>query len=1506
MDICGHMAERGSLRQSTNAKGPVVFGPSVYDVPLLPFEKQLIETVNITEEEYRYFVSEAIRRGKTRPAGYELVPDIVAEKGTTTVILINLAISLLLTGVSMLLMPKPKKPQAQRQLDLADIAEGRRFVASSGFDTLAELADYNAPIPIVFGLYDQNVGGMLVTPKLVWSRMFSLGTQQAAKLMFVVGEQGRADGAGPDGIALPDLTGIFLGNNALDAIFADTFAFYWKRNTTGSGQHRIQAFNLAYGTSSTPGAGDPTPNTDIFLCPTTIDKDTGFCHAYSPANNVEFGAYAAIANGTSYRLNFTPISIPRGTSNSGEINPTIQRIKIAGDGDRKRLLGGSVDDPNKEGRYLYGSRGLRMGTYFTDDNEDLENARRNAGILDQQLNGRNYSPRMGIVSLNGTEITNNDLNKEETVSVGDEIVFLISDSEIPEDLYRRSDDERGLDVDDINNQVKSMQRAADDELQLGELFSIAGTVWQVIARSRQKFDVTDDNAEDQRITLKCIDTSESEFKKIGLVNPSKVVFPADGYVADGSGIGAGFFPLTKYTKAVVRNNRPADVTEIGIKSRVFQTLNGLSNFTVFPSPDRLQQLDQDRVQITGGVINSTIERTSCFAVFVRRAGVDASGAEFEYERLAPLFAVTGSKPVDQYSFIRFQHPVERDPSEYEFKFVPVPGAELRDLDDSTDVIQLTAAATAQFSTVTRQADTTKYGRFVITTAGKDRSTAPAPIKLSKLKRNKEFLTKGTESGGVITIGTKPSVVTALEALPSDALPAENRAVNGELERDNFRIVTSGWNHAGKDGAFSYDIMTDIYGDSGKPENFGQNEIDVLFKEYFGTDRWIQFRYKFEKVDLPADHHARTAAQNATSKAWAVREWNIVKSSGNFSVNEVVELKRGLGGTNVEGGDTTSYPASNPFTRKGSDVMTFSGFRFRITEVQKFEGFTGRAQGYYYEVFGHANPYGVGETRTVNRTISSGSKNLALSLQAEVVALGDHWSAETKGWAVKKVDVDSVNTSTGFALDETIDDVPTHDGENPFTRGRDVGQRWQVKELAEATAATPVTQSAERIFENQSQTADISFYRDYVEKSNQNGPEHQIVYVNEISRNDGVPDYDRMTTAGLVIKASRNFNQLDQLRVWLSKGIHVKRLHPDKTTYESDSSSATYNQEDGPSNLFTDLVHFLLTDTVAGAGHLLNMTEDNPSLLNVADLQETSKFLRANNLFFNGAIADRSNIRGLISQLAPNFLCNFLISNGKFSIKPAVPVNSDGTISTGAVPIKQLFTDGNILEDTFQLEYLAAEERQPFKAVVRYRQERQNKLPEERSIDVRLKGQTGLPIETFDLTQFCTSSEHAQLVARYFLLLRKLITHTVKFSTTVHGLDLGAGDFIKVTTTSSPYSVANNGTISSTGAVTAVSDLADGQYNVSYYKSASEQEVQEGVMTVVNGTVPDSSFHSSVFTILRRQDSQNIYMVEQLTFSQEGTVDIVASEYPCDDDERSLLAQQVIRSDLFEVYPQRSD
>ena len=421
----------------------------------------------------------------------------------------------------------------------------------------------------------------------------------------------------------------------------------------------------------------------------------------------------------------------------------------------------------------------------------------------------------------------------------------------------------------------------------------------------------------------------------------------------------------------------------------------------------------------------------------------------------------------------------------------------------------------------------------------------------------------------------------------------------------------------------------------------------------------------------------------------------------------------------------------------------------------------------------------------------------------------------------------------------------------------------------------------------------------MEKSNSTAPEHEIVYVNEVQINDSNANMLDLTIAGLSLKASRNFTALDQMRCWLASGIPVERLHPKLRDAYGDTNTT------GPSNLFTDLVYFLLTDQMAGAGGLLGMRPDSSSdtdlrddyLVDRDDLVKTSRFLERQKLFFNGPIVERTNLRQFISDAAPYFLCNFIITDGKFSLKPAIPVNDKGDINTGAVQFKQLFTAGNILEDSYKLEYLGAEERRAFKAVVRYRQERKNKFPEEQVVIV--KGNDGtddfsspgtdlLPSEQFDLTQFCTSKDHAIKVAKYFLALRAYVTHTISFSTTVEGLDIQAGSFIKVVTESSPYSSENTGTVSSSGVVTSVRSLPDATYTVSYFKTGSD-DIREGPMTISNGQVTASEFRDIVFTIQSSTVSQNIYVVEQLTFSQEGTVDIVASEHPCNDDGSSKIA-----------------
>ena len=246
----------------------------------------------------------------------------------------------------------------------------------------------------------------------------------------------------------------------------------------------------------------------------------------------------------------------------------------------------------------------------------------------------------------------------------------------------------------------------------------------------------------------------------------------------------------------------------------------------------------------------------------------------------------------------------------------------------------------------------------------------------------------------------------------------------------------------------------------------------------------------------------------------------------------------------------------------------------------------------------------------------------------------------------------------------------------------------------------------------------------------------------------------------------------------------------------------------------------------------------------------------------------------------------------------MPTTAGGEISTNPVEIKQIFTSGNILEDTFELEFLGAEERRDFTALMRYRYERQNKFPEERTLSVKLASSShDVSVETFDLTQFCTSREHAFMVAKYFLALRKLVTHSVKFGTTIDGLNLAPGDFIKVITEASPYSSASNGTISNTGIIVSASVIADGTYPVTYYTTTS-QDILYGNMQVSNGVATDSTFFNAIFTITESSTSENIYLVEQLTFEEDMTIRIVASEYPCDSAEVSELAKLVSNDAAF--------
>ena len=430
------MANRRFIHQPPAGDCDLGTGIQLYEVPLLPYERQLIDILDWDEEDYKRFAYLAAKKGQIRPAEYAHVPDIQATGFEP--FLIQLAIGLVLAGASMLLTPKPKAPGSGgpdnrvSRRRLGGRSGQDRFSPTTGFDTQAELADYASPIPIIFGQYTGATGGIVASPSLVWSRAFSLGSQQSVKLLFVLGEQGLEDG-----IARPDLNGIFLGNSALDASYEHAFAFYWKRNSNAYA--RIKAANLAYGSRGTLASGDIEANDDIFLCPTGEGlADTGFSGAHSPTSSTQFGVHSAIPNATNYRVNWRIISIPRLKDQEDDPKDRLlsERIKIAGDY--------GLSEGNVRGQ---GQKGV----------------------------GRNYGRRMGITHLNGVPVSDNGSTPTEvrTAAVGDIATFTIAPGKLKADLYHL--DSNAVSVDDINSAIASSRRGADDALQIGETIAIGRT-----------------------------------------------------------------------------------------------------------------------------------------------------------------------------------------------------------------------------------------------------------------------------------------------------------------------------------------------------------------------------------------------------------------------------------------------------------------------------------------------------------------------------------------------------------------------------------------------------------------------------------------------------------------------------------------------------------------------------------------------------------------------------------------------------------------------------------------------------------------------------------------------------------------------------------------------------------------------------------------------------------------------------------------------------------------------
>ena len=388
----------------------------------------------------------------------------------------------------------------------------------------------------------------------------------------------------------------------------------------------------------------------------------------------------------------------------------------------------------------------------------------------------------------------------------------------------------------------------------------------------------------------------------------------------------------------------------------------------------------------------------------------------------------------------------------------------------------------------------------------------------------------------------------------------------------------------------------------------------------------------------------------------------------------------------------------------------------------------------------------------------------------------------------------------------------------------------------------------------------AFVYSEVSSSADSGPEHEIVYVNEIVPNTSTPLYDDLSLVGINIMSSAEFQQFAQFSSYVTGGKQCNLL-----------LGGT-----GATHLFPDALYDLMTNERYGAGSFIK-----PYMINTAEFAAAAQWCQSRRYFYDAAVAEPINIRQWAADLAATHLLQFGETDGKFFLRPA--------ISFSAVAISALFTAGNILEDSFKLEYFDPEDRDPIQVSVNYREERPSNdltspglFPVVREVLVReINGSETDPIEQLDMSGYCTSRTHAVDAAKFLVRMRRIPTHVIEFQTMHDGLtaSLAPGDYIKVAMEETEYDEFNNGVVTPEGALVSTTKLADGSYSVIAWDGTEGTPPSDLTLVVKGNTATPAGI---VFTVKSTDTQVRVYQVERITPSEDGGFTINAMHMPVND------------------------
>jgi hypothetical protein len=606
---------------------------------LLPEDHKLIEILGCTESEYRWYLrkrSSTVHFRPGEPTAFTFIGFVV-----------TLVIGVALNYVASLLAPQKRsggKPASieSKTVDGQDIVRSGRFAPTAGFNSPQNVVELGSIVPIVFAKREviDNVayGGIRVNTNLLWSQMYSLGSGQLLRAIFMIG---------CSGIRQVDFRQLAIGDNLISQYEIDLpdnqagrISLYFKNTGLGrlnSGDH-VAGRLAAYDEGNAQNSG----GADVFRIRSTGNAwSSDFCYVTKPSNQTAFGLFATCGNALGYKVN--PFISPE---------RTMGFVPEGDDGDQR------VQCP------------IEPQVKVTREKMQAE-----------------FSCRAGMVRINNNNTTH---GQEITLNVGDTLYYNIENSSDYDLEFYYNNPGNGdgkVNCNDVAQAIAGRQRAWDDSLVVGELYKFGQALLVCIAKDPDDgifISDADNDPAGNGVASRGIFRVVQVFSQRIARFTSLTKIRSDGDDDEDFYNGTQTSHLHRCAVASFVVDRPTQVVEIGIKSRLGIRYSGLCNFRDAKSfsftDDEACLKYEDSIVRRGRILTPTLHTSGSYTgPEVRysffRIGRRIAGSDDEWNFFRHTFGIRSQTQEATYNYVR----LEFDSTQrWEVMLLPVSGWEIRE------------------------------------------------------------------------------------------------------------------------------------------------------------------------------------------------------------------------------------------------------------------------------------------------------------------------------------------------------------------------------------------------------------------------------------------------------------------------------------------------------------------------------------------------------------------------------------------------------------------------------------------------------------------------------------------------------------------------------------------------------------------------------------------------------------------------------------------------------------